>query len=99
MEFNIPSKFKIGGDDYKVNIVEHCGVNDNFGRWWCTSDTIEIANQSGGYKVSDSRKRQTFFRELTHAILFQMGKYDLNEDDSFVNSFSAFLSEAINTME
>ena len=25
--------------------------------------------------------------------------YQLNEDDSFVNSFSAFLSEAINTME
>ena len=42
---------------------------------------------------------QTFLHELTHAILFAMGKEELNDDESFVNTFSSFLSEAINTME
>lgn len=37
--------------------------------------------------------------EITHAILFAMGKEELNEDESFVNTFSSFLSEVINTME
>ena len=35
----------------------------------------------------------------THAILFAMGKEELNEDESFVNTFSSLLNEAISTME
>ena len=98
MEFNIPKKFKVGSIDYTVNMIEHCGVNDDFGRWY-PFGFIEIATQSGGYQVSESKKKQTFLHELTHAILFAMRKDDLNDDESFVNTFSSFLSEAINTME
>ena len=98
MKFNIPRKFKIGGVDYSVKQVEHCGNYDNFG-FWRPQGIIEIANQSGGYEVSESKKMQTFLHELTHAILFAMGKGELNADASFVNTFSSFLNEAINTME
>ena len=98
MEFNTPNKLKIGGVDYSIKHVEHCGMNDDFGLWR-PQGIIEIANQAGGYEVSDSKKRQTFLHELTHAILFAMGKEELNDDESFVNTFSSFLNEAINTME
>ena len=98
MEFNIPNKLKIGGVDYSIKHVEHCGMNDDFGLWRPQA-IIEIANQAGGYEVSDSKKRQTFLHELTHAILFAMRKEELNDDESFVNTFSSFLNEAINTME
>ena len=98
MEFNIPNKLKIGGVDYSIKHVEHCGMNDDFGLWR-PQGIIENANQAGGYEVSDSKKRQTFLHELTHAILFAMGKEELNDDESFVNTFSSFLNEAINTME
>ena len=98
MEFNIPNKLKIGGVDYSIKHIEHCGMNDDFGLWR-PQGIIEIANQAGGYEVSDSKKRQTFLHELTHAILFAMGKEELNDDESFVNTFSSFLNEAINTME
>ena len=98
MEFNIPNKLKIGGVDYSIKHVEHCGIDDDFGLWR-PQGIIEIANQSGGYEVSESKKRQVFLHELTHAILAQMGKEELNEDESFVNTFSSFLSEAISTME
>ena len=98
MEFNIPNKLKIGGVDYSIKHVEHCGINDDFGLWR-PQGIIELANQAGGYEVSGSKKRQTFLHELTHAILFAMGKEELNDDESFVNTFSSFLNEAINTME
>ena len=98
MEFKLPKKFKVGGVDYTVKQVEHCGNYDNFG--FCfPQGIIEIANQAGGYKVSESKKMQTFLHELTHAILFTMKKEELNDDESFVNTFSSFLNEAINTME
>ena len=98
MEMKIPKKFRVGSVDYEVRLVEHCGMNDDFGLWR-PQGIIEIANQAGGYKVSESKKTQTFFHELTHAILFAMGKEDLNDDEYFVNTFSSFLSEAINSME
>ena len=98
MKFNIPKKFKVGSVDYEVKRVEHCGNNDDFG-FWRPQGIIEIANQAGGYEVSESKKMQTFLHEVTHAILFAMGKEELNDDESFVNTFSSFLSEAINTME
>ena len=98
MEFNIPNKLKIGGVDYSIKHVEHCGMNDDFGLWR-PQGIIEIANQAGGYEVSESKKMQTFLHELTHAILFAMSKGELNDDESFVNTFSSFLAEAINTME
>ena len=98
MEFNIPKKLKVGGVDYSVKQVEHCGTNNDFGLWR-SQGIIEIATQAGGYEVSESKKKQTFFHELTHAILFAMRKDDLNDDESFVNTFSSFLAEAINTME
>ena len=98
MNFKIPKKFKVGSIDYDVRFVEHCGDNDDFGKWHPLG-FIEIANQSGGYQVSESRKKQTFFHELTHAILAQMSKEELNEDESFVNTFSSFLADAIDSME
>lgn len=98
MKFKIPKKFKVGGVDYIVKQVEHCGDYDNFG--FCRPQgIIEIANQAGGYKVPDSKKNQTFLHELTHAILFTMRKDELNDDESFVNTFSSLLNEAISTME
>ena len=98
MKFNIPKKLKVGGVDYSVKQVEHCGTDDNFG-FWRPQGIIEVANQAGGYEISESKKKQIFLHELTHAILFAMGKDELNDDESFVNTFSSFLSEAINTME
>ena len=98
MKFIIPNQLKVGSVDYVVKQVEHCGNCDDFG-FWQPQGIIEIANQSGGYEVSESKKKQTFLHELTHAILFAMGKEELNEDESFVNTFSSFLAEAIDTME
>lgn len=98
MKFIIPKKFKVGSVEYEVKQVEHCGNCDDFG-FWRPQGIIEIAKQAGGYKVSESMQQQVFLHELTHAILAQMSKEELNEDESFVNTFSSFLSEAISTME
>lgn len=98
MKFKISKKLKVGSVDYEVKRVEHCGNNDDFG-FWRPQGIIEIATQAGGYEVSESKKMQTLLHEITHAVLFAMGKEELNDDESFVNTFSSFLAEAINTME
>lgn len=98
MKFNIPKKMTVGGVDYVVNIKDVLNYNEYFG-YWKPQGTIDIAMGVEGDRVSESRMRTTLWHELTHAILDRMGRTDLNESEEFVNTFSAFLSGAIDTME
>lgn len=98
MKFNIPKKMVVGGIDYDVNIKDVLNYNGDFG-YWRPQGTIDIARGVEGNRLSESRMRATFWHELTHAILGRMSRFDLNDDESFVNTFSAFLSGAIDTME
>ena len=98
MKFNIPKKLTVGGVDYVVNIKDVLNYSGDFG-FWQPQGTIDIARGAAGDRLSGSRIRATFWHELTHAILDRMGRADLNNDESFVNTFSAFLSGAIDTME
>lgn len=98
MKFNIPKKMTVGGVDYVVNIKDVLNYNEDFG-FWQPQGTIDIARGVEGDRISESRMRTTFWHELTHAILDRMGRTDLNDSEEFVNTFSAFLSGAIDTME
>lgn len=98
MRFNIPKKMVVGGVDYVVNIKDVLNYNEDFG-YWKPQGTIDIASGVEGDRISESRMRTTFWHELTHAILDRMGRTDLNDSEEFVNTFSAFLSGAIDTME
>ena len=98
MKFNIPKKMIVGGVDYVVNIKNVLNYSGDFG-FWQPQGTIDIVHGVDGDRISESRIRTTFWHELTHAILDRMGRTDLNDDESFVNTFSTFLSGAIDTME
>lgn len=90
MEFKIPKKLTVGGVDYVVNIKDVLNYSGDFG-FWQPHGTIDIARGVEGDRLSESRMRATFWYELTHAVLDRMGRFDLNDDESFVNTFSAFL--------
>lgn len=98
MKFNIPKKMVVGGIDYIINIKDVLNYSGDFG-FWQPQGVIDIARGVEGDRVSESRMEATFWHELTHAILDRMGRNDLNENEGFVNTFSAFLSGAIDTME
>lgn len=98
MEFNIPKKLTVGGIDYDVNVKDVLNYSECFG-YWNPYGTIDIARGREGNRISGSRMRATFWHELTHAILDRMSRHDLNDDESFVNTFSSFLSGAIDTMK
>lgn len=60
--------------------------------------TIEIAqmNPLRGYKYDSSERANTFWHELTHAILYDMGD-ELTHNEKFVTEFSNRLDQAIKT--
>jgi hypothetical protein len=63
------------------------------------SCTIDIAkgNPLSGYKYNADERTNTFWHELTHAILFDMHELKLNADEKFVSAFADRLDQAIKT--
>lgn len=99
MDFKIPKKFVLGSVEHEVSIQKTVGDNCNLFGSWDSVGIIRIAEMVGSEKTSNSRQRQTFWHELTHAILATMGQEELNNDEGFVNTFASFLSGAVDTMQ
>lgn len=90
MNNKIPSKFKIGGQEIDVKIVERCDDNC-LGECRVANGVVEVANKyDRNENVSKSCKLNTFYHELTHAILYTMGETELNNNEKFVCCFSSF---------
>jgi len=91
----IPSKIKVGHKKYSVQKIKMIpGVR---GRIYYGSELILIATHgAGGYKYTKKEMYNTFWHELTHAILDDMGS-KLEQDEKFVSNFSDRLANAINS--
>lgn len=89
MEYvNIPKKVEIGGVDVDIN---ECDLSGNaYGLCKISTGKIEIEKNQ-----SESSKKNTFFHELTHSILYTMGEIELFNNEKFVSSFSGFLTESL----
>lgn len=89
-----PKQIKVGGQEIAINDVDRIG-DGILGECDITCGKIEIARLVGrSDEPTQSSKRNTFFHELTHAILGTM-KHELNNDEQFVSTFSSFLTEAM----
>lgn len=85
---NIPKNIEIGGVD--VDVCE-CNLNgEAYGLCKIINGKIEIEKSQ-----SESSKKNTFFHELTHSILYTMGEIELFNNEKFVSSFSGFLTESL----
>lgn len=90
-----PSKIKVGGQVIEVRDVERCD-NNNVGEAHTCGGFIEIADKFNKDDVqSADSKRNTFFHEMIHVILSNMGYNELNDNEKFVCSFAGFLTEAM----
>lgn len=99
MDFNIPTKFSVGGLDYRVEKVGSLRYGEEFGHCCSADCTIHIAATAGGKVLTEERKEQTFCHELTHAILDAIGEDELNGNEQFVDAFSNVLYLIIKTMK
>ena len=58
--------------------------------------TISQGNPDRGYKYSADERSNTFWHELTHAILYDMDN-NLTHNEKFVSAFADRLDQAIKT--
>ena len=96
----LPKQVTIGRTPHLVRTKKHLLVGKTLCRG-CFDEadrTITIAqgNAERGYVYSADERSNTFWHELTHAILYDMGN-KLTHDEQFVTEFSNRLDQAIKT--
>lgn len=94
----LPRKIRVGTRWYSVDVVESMKNKSEMGRVYYDKQKIELATRTHhGVPFRLSALEETFWHELTHAILHSMGEHDLNDRESFVEEFSCRLASAIRT--
>lgn len=88
----LPVAVKVGDDWYRVDhpeVIPGCRGTCDYG-----TKTINVASRSAGYAYTSLEQYNTFWHELTHAILNDMGS-PLEKDEKFVSAFADRLCNAI----
>ena len=94
-----PRRMRVGKKLYSVEVVEAMLEKKSVGRVDYEAQCIQIAtrNPFTNKQMAGAELRDTFWHELVHAILYDMGRDNLNRDESFVTGFAARLSQAIDS--
>lgn len=83
-------KFKLGGKEFNVELVR--SIDDTgLGRTYSMLNKIKIAETWQNFELENTGKEQTFYHELVHAILDELGENELSANERFVQSFSVLL--------
>ena len=95
----IPRRIKVGTKLYSVEIVEAMLEKKHMGKVYFSQQTIKLGRASNvtGRRYREEEIQDTFWHEVTHAILHDMGRDTLNRDERFVTGFANRLTKAINS--
>lgn len=93
----IPSEFKIGAHTYTVVFRKRINRSGTcWGRAYVHDRVIHLATESNKGKLTESEIVVTFWHEVMHCILYDMG-HALWKDEAFVNAMAENLTHIIAT--
>ena len=95
----LPTKIRVGRRWYSVEVVEAMLDKRDMGRVHYHEQRIQLGRTSNitGKQFKPEQIADTFWHEIVHTILRDMGEHRLNSNEAFVTKFANRLTEAINT--
>lgn len=95
----IPRRIRVGNKRYSIEVVEALLDKRHIGRIQYDEQRIQIGMRNGNTnrKLAAADVRDSFWHELVHAILYDMGRHSLNRDEAFVIGFASRLSKAVDS--
>lgn len=96
--YQLPHACTVGKTRYTIRLYAAKNSPRSYGQIVYAAAHINIANAVNGTPRSPGAVRGTFWHELTHAVLHEMGSA-LAQDEQFVSMFASRLHKAIETAE
>jgi len=95
----IPRRIRVGKKLYSIEVVEAMLEKKHMGKVYYPQQTIKLGRTSNvtGRRYQEEEIQDTFWHEVVHAILHDMGRDALNRDETFVTGFANRLTRAINS--
>ena len=95
----LPTKIRVGRRWYSVEVVEAMLDKAVIGCVNYDRKRIQLGRTSNttGKEFKPEQIADTFWHEVVHTILRDMGEHRLNSNEAFVTKFANRLTEAINT--
>ena len=95
----IPTRITVGNHRYTIRMLKYMPRKGIMGTVHYDLGTIQLATHSNtsNARYSPLRLQETFWHEVTHAILEDMGQHELNRNEAFVTQFANRLTVAIKT--
>jgi hypothetical protein len=95
----LPRLIRVGNKRYSIEVIEALLDKQQLGRIQYGEQRIQIGLRNGvtNRKRNAADVRDSFWHELVHAILYDMGRHNLNRDEAFVIAFASRLSKAIDS--
>ena len=95
-----PTSITIGGLPYQVRIQPRVVGNGSMGTILYATKRIEVATHSAltGLAYAAHDVHDTFWHEVTHGILYEMG-HRLYRNERFVRRFASVLTRAIESAQ
>ena len=94
----VPGKFQLMGHTIRVvmrdDLWDQCEAH---GRWVKHKHLIELQTPTEQNGMTQSFLVQTFWHEVCHAILDNIGKDDLSNDESFVDILGQCIHQVLST--
>lgn len=87
--------YTLGGTTWRVK--HHKKMGKLFGLCDPSETTIHLCVGTPDSPNSADNIESTFYHEVTHSILFQMGELELYGNERFIDTFSSFLLQALKT--
>ena len=91
----IPDTFQLGA--HKIKVQKDVRMRGAYGMWHEQKKLIQLAKPKKDW--SEHFALQVFIHELTHAMLEQIGRGDLSQDENFVDGLSESLTQYLITKE
>lgn len=97
----IPRRMRIGKNLYSIEVVTALVEKKSMGRVYYPQQTIKLGRTSNvtGRRFRNEEIQDTFWHEVIHAILHDMGCHTLNNNEKFVTRFANRLTRGINSAQ
>ena len=92
----IPYSFKLGDKNWSVHRVYAVEGKNKVGKVFYDLHAIQIATHRKQQPRSDEAKAETFWHEVVHAVLHDMGDAK-HGDERWVTDFSKRLNQVVHT--
>jgi hypothetical protein len=89
--------FQLAGREYVVRKLKN--DPESLGQCNTALGIIEVSDNWCGVRIPNISQEQTLYHEVMHAIFDEIGRLDLSQDETLVQSVSILVHQFVKTME